>query len=231
MDDAEYALALRATMADLTHRFATPTTVGATLQGVTTAAVTLIDGVDTADVLLVGDVPNGFESLAATSSLAVELDGLQRTFQQGPCIDAAEGAVLVQCQDLSTDPRWPDFARRAVAVGIHSMLSFQLYTHDTRSGALNLFGSQPGALGAEAQTVGAMLATHAAVAIIASEKELQFQSALASRDAIGQAKGMIMERFGVDAVRAFELLTKLSQDTNTKLAKVAAEIVARGPGG
>jgi AmiR/NasT family two-component response regulator len=52
---------------------------------------------------------------------------------------------------------------------------------------------------------------------------------LASRDIIGQAKGMIMERFDVDAVRAFELLTRLSQDSNTKLAKVAEEIVARGP--
>lgn len=74
-----------------------------------------------------------------------------------------------------------------------------------------------------------MLATHAAIALIAEDKHLQFQSALATRDTIGQAKGMIMERFGVDAVRAFELLARISQNSNTRLAAVAAEIVARGP--
>lgn len=74
-----------------------------------------------------------------------------------------------------------------------------------------------------------MLATHAATALIAEDKELQFRSALATRDMIGQAKGMIMERFNVDAVRAFELLVELSQSLNTRVAEVAAEIVARGP--
>ena len=73
-----------------------------------------------------------------------------------------------------------------------------------------------------------MLATHAAVALIANDERLQFQSALASRDVIGQAKGMIMERFDVDAVRAFELLKSLSQNSNTRLAVVAQEIVSRG---
>ena len=74
-----------------------------------------------------------------------------------------------------------------------------------------------------------MLATHAAIALIANDVRLQFQSALASRDVIGQAKGMIMERFHVDAVRAFELLTTLSQNSNTRVAEVAEEIVSRGP--
>jgi len=74
-----------------------------------------------------------------------------------------------------------------------------------------------------------MLATHVANAFIADDKELQFKSALNSRDIIGQAKGMIMERFSVDAVHAFDLLTKLSQASNIRIADVAAEIVARGP--
>lgn len=72
-------------------------------------------------------------------------------------------------------------------------------------------------------------ATHAATALIADDERLQFQSALASRDIIGQAKGMIMERFGIDAVRAFELLRTLSQNSNTRLASVAQEFVSRGP--
>jgi len=74
-----------------------------------------------------------------------------------------------------------------------------------------------------------MLATHAAIALIAVDERLQFQAALASRDIIGQAKGKIMERFNVDAVRAFELLVKQSQNSNIRLAVVAEELVSRGP--
>jgi AmiR/NasT family two-component response regulator len=96
-------------------------------------------------------------------------------------------------------------------------------------GALNLFGSRPGAFGHEDEALGAMLATHAAFALMAQNKERQFQSALASRDIIGQAKGMIMERFKVDSVRAFQLLTAMSQNSNTRVVEVAAEIVERGP--
>jgi AmiR/NasT family two-component response regulator len=74
-----------------------------------------------------------------------------------------------------------------------------------------------------------MLATHAATPLIAHDRERQFQAALSSRDAIGQAKGMIMERFVVDATRAFGLLKKLSQDSNTPLVDITAILVARGP--
>jgi AmiR/NasT family two-component response regulator len=73
-----------------------------------------------------------------------------------------------------------------------------------------------------------MFATHAALALIADDKQGQFASALASRDLIGQAKGHIMERFDVDAVRAFELLRTLSQTSNTRLTEVAAKVVSRG---
>jgi ANTAR domain len=96
-------------------------------------------------------------------------------------------------------------------------------------GALNLFGLAPDAFTLESEALGAMLATNVANAFIADDKELRFRFALNSRDVIGQAKGMIMERFCVDAVRAFDLLVKLSQQSNTRVAVVAAELVAKGP--
>jgi AmiR/NasT family two-component response regulator len=102
----------------------------------------------------------------------------------------------------------------AAEAGVSSPVGFRWFRH---AGGVN-----------PCLAVGAMLATHAATALIADDVRLQFQSALASRDIIGQAKGMIMERFDVDAVRAFELLTKLSQNSNIRLAEVAEEIVSRG---
>jgi GAF domain-containing protein len=228
VDDREYAEVLRHTMAKLTENVATPTEIDAILRSATATAVELISGVDCADVLLISR-PDRFQSMAATSQLAVDVDDLQQRFHEGPCLDAALGHSVIVCNDLREDSRWPLFAKSAIAAGVHALLSFQLYTHNSRMGALNLFGFTPDVFTAEAEALGAMLATHVANALIASDKERQFQSALNSRDIIAQAKGMIMERFDVDAVRAFDLLTRVSQNSNVRVADVAAEIVARGP--
>ncbi len=105
------------------------------------------------------------------------------------------------------------------------MHSFQLYTHRGGAGALNLVGSAPRAFTQEAEAFGAMLATHAVLALCVANTRDQFFSALASRDHIGQAKGIIMERFNIDAVQAFELLTELSQDTNTPIRELAERVI------
>lgn len=95
------------------------------------------------------------------------------------------------------------------------------------SGALNLFGFGTGSFTAEPEALGAMLATHAAISLVAANRQQQFDSALASRDLIGQAKGIIMERFDVDAVRAFELLRRVSQESNTPVKVIAARLAER----
>ena len=59
-----------------------------------------------------------------------------------------------------------------------------------------------------------------------ARRDEQFRRALSSRDTIGQAKGMIMERYGMDSTRAFEVLRKLSQDSNVPLLTIANDIVA-----
>jgi GAF domain-containing protein len=227
-DDSQFVAALRRTMEELPRPFRSPVPIDDLLHGVTAAAVDLIDGADCADVLLVRDADD-FQSLAPTRQLGIDVDTIQKRFWEGPCLDAAEGDALVRCDDLHDESRWPRFAQEAVKLGVQAMMSFQLYTHDNRKGALNLFALQPNAFTAKDQAVGAMLATHAATALIAHDREQQFQAALASRDTIGQAKGMIMERFAVEATRAFDLLKKLSQDSNTPLIDIAAGLVARGP--
>jgi transcriptional regulator with GAF, ATPase, and Fis domain len=227
MDDREYFDVLRGTMHKLTEQFVHPAEVDVILRNVTASSVELIEGVESADVLLVAG-PDRLKSVAATSQIAVEIDDLQKRFGEGPCLDAAVGDSVVLCNDLREEARWPNFAEAAVAAGIHSMMSFQLYTDKSRKGALNLFGRAPDVFNPEKEAVAAMLATHAAIALIADDERLQFKSALASRDVIGQAKGMIMERFDVDAVQAFELLKRLSQSSNTRLVAVAEELVARG---
>jgi AmiR/NasT family two-component response regulator len=93
-------------------------------------------------------------------------------------------------------------------------------------GALNVYAEEPNVFGDESRNIGLVFAAHSSVAWNSARRDEQFKNALASRDVIGQAKGMIMERYGVDAVQAFELLRKLSQDSNVPLIKVATELVA-----
>lgn len=227
--DVSHHELLRTAMAQLSDNIAEPGDIDSLLRTVTTTVIELLDQVHAADVLLVDG--NEFRSVAATSPLPLRLDAVQQRLRQGPCWDAATTTSnpVTVCNDLRTDTRWPEFSTAAVAENVHSMLSFRLYTHNHRVGALNLFALETDAFDYDAETIGAMLATNAAAALISHDRGLQFQSALHSRDIVGQAKGMIMERFAVDATRAFELLTKLSQDTNISLARVAADIVAHGP--
>jgi GAF domain-containing protein len=194
------------------------------LADVTAAAKELIEGVDLAGVLLVGKA-NSFETLASTSDLMFKLDELQMRYGEGPCVEAALDEIVVRTDDFRNEPRFPNYAPQVVKLGVLSALSFKLYTADRTAGALNLFGFKPRLWDAEAETTGMVLAAHAAAAVLASRQGDQLQSALSTRDRIGQAKGIIMERFGIDDVRAFGMLRQLSQDTNMKLIDVAQRVI------
>ena len=194
------------------------------LVDVTAAAQELIPGVDIAGVLLVGK-GGTHQTLAPTSDVMFKLDELQMTTGEGPCLQAALDEIVIRTDDFRDEPRFPNYAPKVVELGLLSALSLKLYTADRTAGALNLFGYEPRPWNSEAETIGMVLAAHAASAILASRESEQLQSALSTRDRIGQAKGIIMERFKIDDVRAFEMLRKLSQDTNTKLVDVAHRVI------
>jgi transcriptional regulator with GAF, ATPase, and Fis domain len=224
-NDSDFDEHIGAAMAKLVTDFPLSTSnIEETLAGITAAAVDMVVGVDYADVLLIED--DHFDSIAPTAPLVKELDAVQERFGEGPCLQAAVADSVIRCVDLREERRWPQFASAAVELGVHSSLSFQLYTTKGGAGALNLLGSAPRAFSLEGEALGAMLATHAAVALAAINRERQFESALASRDNIGQAKGILMERFSIDAIQAFDMLRKLSQSTNTPLRNIAERVIA-----
>ncbi len=193
------------------------------LANVTAAAVELIPAVNTAGILLIrGD---GFESIAGTTEIPHQLDDLQMTFKEGPCMQAALDDVEVRTDDFRQERRWPKYSPAVVEIGVLSGISFKLFTADRTAGALNLFGYQPHTWSTEDLVTGGVLAAHATTAILSHEHDAQLRTALLSRDQIGQAKGVIMERFGVDEDRAFNMLRRLSQENNTKLTEVARRVI------
>lgn len=222
-NDDQHDAALRSAMSELTrHHLDAIPAIEETLAAVTAAAVEYIDGVDYADVMLVRE--QSFESWAPTAPLVTELDAVQLRFDEGPCLHSARTDTVVHCPDLGDDARWPRFAAAAVDAGVRRMMSFPLYRNRHGGGALNLMGRGTAAVDREGQAIAATLATHAAIALIAAERLYQFETALASRDLIGQAKGIVMERFHLDADAAFTLITRLSQETNTPVKTLAGRI-------
>lgn len=211
-------------MAELARAAAAPRSVEQVLSDVTATAKELIPGVDTAGVLLVGG-GGKYESLAGTSDLPHTLDDLQMKFNEGPCVQAALDDLIVRTEDFRSEKRWPQYSPAVVELGVLSGLSVKLYTADRTAGALNLFGFKANAFDADDETVATVLASHAAAAILASRQGEQLQSALTTRDRIGQAKGIIMERYGVDDVAAFDMLKRLSQDSNVRLADIAQRVI------
>lgn len=213
-------------IADLARRLhASPDEDSASiLQRIVEYAVGEVPGADYAGVTHVTSATR-LHTPATTHPYPALLDTIQQRHQQGPCLTAAWTQHTVRLDDIATDHRWPFYQRDALKVTpIRSILCFRMFTSDTTLGALNLYADRPHAFDEEAEEIGYVLATHTALAWDTARREDQFRSALASRDIIGQAKGMLMARFDIDAVQAFELLKRLSQESNIRLADIAAKL-------
>jgi GAF domain-containing protein len=197
------------------------------LAGIVHAALELVPHAAEASVSMITG-RRTIDSRAASSDLPRRVDALQGETGQGPCMDASYDERVVSVPDLSTDQRWPDFSRQAFVLGARSMLSFQLFVNGNHLGALNLFGNDVGVFDAESERIGALVAAHAAVAVAGSQQISQLTQALDTRDLIGQAKGILMERFKITAQQAFLLLSRASSELNIKLHDVAEQLTVSG---
>ena len=191
------------------------------------AAVAMVPGVDEGSISVVTGRRN-IGSQAPSGDLPMQVDALQEETQQGPCLDAAYKQLTVRVTDMASETRWPEFARRASEAGAASMLSLQLYVEGDNLGALNLYSRTPNAFDDESEQVGLLFASHAAVAYAGVRKEAQLARAVDNRDLIGQAKGILIERYKISPERAFLVLTRASQNSNRKLHDIATELVRHG---
>ncbi len=214
-------------MADLARRLQQESDPGSVMQVIVSAAG-VIPGAEEATVSLVHNRRRVL-SAAFTSERARRFDELQQETQQGPCVDSMYEQQTVRVDDLAADPRWPALARRVTEeLGVASMLCFQLFVHASDLGSLNLLARRPNAFTDESERVGLLFASHAAVAVADAQDLNHIGRALASRDVISQAKGILMERYKITSSMAFALLAKISQDNNTKLFDVAESLTQTG---
>ena len=174
--------------------------------------------------------------VAATSDeWAQQLDELQFTEREGPCLDCTRTGNAFRVRDLAGETRWPSWAPRAVALGARSVMSLPLAADGRLVGALNVYSRTPDAYDAQAVAVAEVIAAHCGLATqVASaffgHRDLagQLRDAMTSRAVIEQAKGILMAQHRVTADQAFGLLRTASQRRNVKLRELAEELVRTG---
>jgi hypothetical protein len=200
--------------------------LGTTAAELVALAVAVVPGVESAGVSL---ARNGtVQTVAASDELVRSCDAAQYSTGQGPCLDAVWDDRIVLVNDLAADRRWPEFAKRAVELGAASMLACHLSSERGTLSALNMYARTKNAFDDQSRRLATIFATHATIALEFARLETDLRAAVETRQGIGQAVGIVMERHRLSARQAFDLLVRSSQRLNVKLRDLADAVVDTG---
>lgn len=201
------------------------TSLTSTLQSAVDGALQIIEPAEHAGVSLVYENTR-IDTPAATDLVARRGDELQYELGEGPCLQSIREQETVWSGDLTVERRWPRWSHRASdELGVRSMLCFQLFvTHDTL-GALNLYSSQLNAFESEHRTTGLALAAHVAVALSSAQDAAAQESAVLGASVIGQAQGILMQRYELLPSQAYLVLARAAQRDDSTLLRVAEKLV------
>jgi GAF domain-containing protein len=202
----------------------TPGDLDSTLTAITQAAVQVLPQVQYSSITM-RHRDGTFDSYALTDPVLQDLDSAQVELQEGPCFDGATDEVFTMSPDVVADERYPRYGPVAARAGIRSQAGIQLFTSNRTAGGLNLYSRQVGAF-ENLETVSRLFAHQAAVALSYSIEVKTLREAVQTRTRIGQAVGVVMERYKIPEQQAFAFLTRLSQSRNVKLRIIADELVA-----
>jgi ANTAR domain-containing protein/GAF domain-containing protein len=175
----------------------------------------------------------------SSDAVAAELDGIQFGTGLGPGPEAMQREQPVYVPRLADSARWPALAAMGAELGAASVLCNGLFVHQQAEwsplGAFNLYGSVPDAFSNEDMEFCSILSAYLSVAVAMAHRryevdrrEAALHRGLSTRDVIGQAKGILMERQRLSAGDAFDVLRRTSQQLNRKLTDVAQHLAETG---
>jgi GAF domain-containing protein len=193
-------------------------------------AVRAIPGAEGAGLTLLEESRS--DTIVSTADFVTQIDDIQYSLGQGPCVSAVADRQIVLSGSLGGDRRWPQFGSRVARLGVHSVVSLPLITEEGVLGAMNVYAHEKNAFTPDAGRLGELFAVPAAIAVqnaqvLAQTKRLasQLQTALSSRGVIERAIGIMMSRSGGTEAEALDRLRTLSQHQHEKLPVVAQSIV------
>jgi hypothetical protein len=211
-------------MSEVSASLQAPIDLDETLELITRSAADTVPGIVGVSISLTTKAGR-IETRAPTGPQVIRADHLQYELHEGPCLDAAIDEPMVVVDDLANDPRWPDFGPKAAALGFGSQVAFQFRAEPHARGALNLYAAEKYGIDPDSIHLGSLFAGQVAVAMGWARQDQSLTEALATRNVIGQAVGILMERYSLDSDRAFAFLVRLSQSGNTKLRTIATALV------
>jgi hypothetical protein len=164
------------------------------------------------------------ETLAATDEIVHRIDVLQEELGEGPTLDRADDGTF-NVENLVLETRWPGFRQRVAAMGVASQMGVELYDDGDAVAVLTLYAATPYAFDEQTSFIVALFATHAAQVLGRSDDGQELLQAAATRQLIGEAIGVVMERYGLDEQQAFLFLTRVSQQSDTPVVVLADGLV------
>lgn len=226
--------AIRGLQSDVARLAAIPAShavIDAALRLVTALAVETIAGADGVSVSL--ERRGRLRTVAASNETVLEMDKHQYQTGEGPCIAAADEGHWFHIESLADESRWPAFVPQALEQGIASILSTPLRLADRSIGALNMYSNTRSAFGPPQQKLAAMFATQASTILADAGADLSNEqtaqrvaNALADREVIAQAQGILMATHHGTAEEAAALLYRSARTAGSSVARQAAAIVA-----
>ncbi len=172
------------------------------------------------------------KTVAFTGQLAKDLDERQYERGYGPCLSCIEGGEPVVISDMIRDHRWRRWAVDATELGAESSLSIPVPVQREVMAALNIYSRRKDAFDVDSVELAKTFSSYAGVALAnmhlyqaQGQMAEQLQSAMESRAVIEQAKGVLMGQRRCTAQEAFDILVRLSQESNRKLRDVAQSLV------
>jgi GAF domain-containing protein len=176
--------------------------------------------------------PDKLETVAGAEIAAVAHYPDEPRPWHGPIFEAVRYREPRRVEDAEVEQRWGGFGERMRSAGFRSCLALPLPTMRRPAVGCTLFSSRPNQFTEHVLDLVLLFALHAGTtfdnaALYDHSRQLveHLHAALVTRDLIGAAKGVLMQRFSCDADAAFDLLRRASQQQNVKLRFVAAELV------
>ena len=198
-----------------------------TLQTIVEVARNSVPGFDQVGISTLhrsGDI----QTRAFTGDLVLRLDEVQYALGEGPCSAALQGTEEVSVSSLRDEQRWPGYVPQAREAGVRSQMAVKLHLDQSTLGGINFYSTTSDDVSPDAVALARLFATHSAIALGHAKERDSLNEGMQTRKVIGQAIGILMERYQINEDRAFAFLVRASSHTNLKLRAIAQRLVDDG---
>lgn len=189
-----------------------------------------VTGLDGAGVSLMA-TDGTREPLYATDDVATEIERLQLTLGEGPCVDSSGGGSPILVPDLrdasdSVPARWPVFRGEATRLGVRAIFAFPIRIGAIELGAVDLYRRSPGALSGRELSSALSSVDEVGLAVLEAPDQYAHPSRPPMTNmVVHQAAGMVMGQLDSSIEEAMVRLRATAFAEDRTVVELAADVV------